>query len=252
MLTQDSLSAHDDKASPEGRLLQLIAGNWPVQAVYVAAKLELADHLQAGPKTADQLARDTGAHPPSLYRLLRALASLGIFAEDSERRFGLTQIAEKLRKDAQGSLWATAIMMGEEHYSAWGRLLDGVRQGEVSFKLQYGQGVFDYFEKHPGPASIFHRAMTELTNQSHVAAVEAYDFSRFRKLIDVGGGRGTLLAAILKANPQLRAPFSTCPASWIRRAAIWRSKAWPTAARRSAEIFSRLCPREPMPTFCRP
>jgi hypothetical protein len=203
MLTQNWLSTRDEKASPESRLLQLITGNWPMQAVYAAARLELADHVKSGPKTAEQLARDTGAHAPSLYRLLRALSSLEVFSEDAEHRFGLTPMAEKLRKDAEGSLWAAAIMMGEEHYVAWGRLLDGVRQGEVSFKLQYGEGVFDYFEKHPEPARVFHRAMTELTSQTHVAAVEAYDFSRLRKLIDVGGGRGTLISAILKANPML-------------------------------------------------
>ena len=211
MLTQNSLTRHDEKASPEARLLQLITGNWPMQAVYTAAKLELADHLKSGPKTAEQLASDTGADAPSLYRLLRALASLDIFQENAERQFGLTPMAEKLRKDAAGSLWAATIMMGEEHYTAWGRLLDGVRQGEVSFKLQYGEGVFDYLEKHPEPARIFHRAMTDLTSQTHVAAVEAYDFSRFGKLIDVGGGRGTLIAAILKANPRLHGAVFDLP-----------------------------------------
>jgi O-methyltransferase domain/Dimerisation domain len=211
MLNENALSKPVEDAPPEARLLQLISGSWTMQAVYTAARLELADHVKAGPKSAEQLARDTGAHAPSLYRLLRALASLGIFVEDSERRFGLTPMAEKLRKDAPDSLWGSTVMMGEEHYVAWGRLLDGVRQGKVSFQLQYGEGVFDYFEKHPESARIFHRAMTELTSKTHVAAVEAYDFSRLRKLIDVGGGRGTLISAILKANPHLHGAVFDVP-----------------------------------------
>jgi len=211
MLTKEALAAKDDKASPESRLLQLITGNWPMQAVYTAARLELADHLHASPKTAEELAPLVGAHAPSLYRLLRALASLGIFAEEDSGRFVMTPMADKLRKESDKSLWAAAIMMGEEHYTAWGRLIDGVRTGKTSFNLQYGEGVFDYFEKHPEPARIFHRAMTELTSQTHVAAIEAYDFSQFRKLIDVGGGRGTLISAILRANLQLRGAVYDLP-----------------------------------------
>ncbi len=134
-----------------------------------------------------------------------------MFKEDDAGRFTITPMADKLRKKAAGSLWASTLMMGEEHYVAWGRLLDGVRQGETSFKLQYGVGVFDYFETHQDSARIFHRAMTELTSQTHVAAVDAYEFSRFGKLIDVGGGRGTLISAILKANPQLRGAVYDLP-----------------------------------------
>ncbi len=211
MLNENSLNATEEKIPPEARLLQLITGNWPMQAVYSAARLELADYLHAGPKSSDELAKLTGADAPFLYRLLRALASLGIFSEDAERRFSLTPMADKLRKNAPGSLWGATVMMGEEHYVAWGRLLDGVRHGQTSFKLQYGKGVFDYFETHHESARIFHRAMTELTSQTHVAAVEAYDFSRFRKLIDVGGGRGTLISAILKANPQLHGAVYDLP-----------------------------------------
>jgi SAM-dependent methyltransferase len=211
MLNKEALDQREENASPESRLMQLVAGNWPIQAVYSAAKLELADHIHEGPKTADELAAIVGAHAPSLYRLLRALASLGVFSEDEQGRFHMTPMAELLRKNATRSLWASTVMMAEEHYVAWGRLLDGVRLGKTSFNLQYGVGVFDYFETHPESARVFHRAMTELTSQTHVAAVEAYDFGRFQKLIDVGGGRGTLISAILKANPALRGAVYDLP-----------------------------------------
>jgi SAM-dependent methyltransferase len=211
MLKDGSLDKPDERLPPENRLMQLITGNWPMQAVYSAAKLELADHIHAGPKTSDELARLVGADASSLYRLLRALVGLGIFSEGADGRFTMTPMADKLRKNASNSLWAATLMMGEEHYIAWGRLLDGVKRGETSFKLEYGEGVFDYFETHQESARIFHRAMTELTSQTHVAAVEAYDFSQFGKLIDVGGGRGTLVSAILKANPQLRGAVYDLP-----------------------------------------
>ncbi|HVU87684.1 MAG TPA: methyltransferase [Pirellulales bacterium] len=211
MLQEGSLDKSTEEATPESRLIQLVLGSWPAQAVYSAAKLELADHLHAGPKTADELAAKVGAHAPSLYRLLRALASLGVFSEDQEGRFTMTPMAELLRKNSDRSMWAATVMMGEEHYEAWGKLLQGVQQGETSFKLLYGVGVFDYFETHQEAARIFHRAMTEMTSQTHVAAVEAYDFSRFGKLIDVGGGRGTLIAAILRANPKLRGAVYDLP-----------------------------------------
>ncbi len=211
MLNEKSFDTQDTAAPPEARLMQMVAGSWHMQAIYSAAKLELADHIHDGPKTAEQLARIVGAHAPSLHRLLRALASLGVFSEDEAGRFSMTPVADFLRKNATKSLWASTVMMGEEHYVAWGRLVDGVRQGETSFKLQYGVGVFDYFETHQDSARIFHRAMTELTSQTHVAAVDAYDFSGFRKLIDVGGGRGTLISAILKANPQLHGAVYDLP-----------------------------------------
>src|SRR4051794_2268476 len=105
-----------EASSPQEMMNQLITGYWNTQALYVAAKLGIADLLTNGPRSANDLAQATNTHAPSLYRLLRALASMGIFAEDDTRRFGLTPLAECLRSDVPGSQRALAIMSGEEHY----------------------------------------------------------------------------------------------------------------------------------------
>ncbi|MGE0378316.1 MAG: methyltransferase dimerization domain-containing protein [Planctomycetaceae bacterium] len=129
-------------ANPHQHLNQLICGYWHSQAVYVAAKLQIADQLSDGPLAVDALAERTGTVPQPLYRLLRALASLGVFEELPDRTFTLNPAAELLRTQGPGSQWALAIMMGEEHYQAWGELLHGVRTGETVFERIFGQPVF--------------------------------------------------------------------------------------------------------------
>src|SRR5438094_105248 len=120
-----------EQLSPQEQMSRLLTGYWITQAVYVAAKLDLADRLKAGPRTADDLAQATATHAPSLYRLLRALASMGIFAEASDHRFSLTPLAECLHSDVPGSQRSLAIMVGEEHYRAWGELLYSVQTGKI-------------------------------------------------------------------------------------------------------------------------
>ena len=197
---------------PGSKLLRMLTGNWTAQALYVAAKLGVADHLVDGPVDCDRLAQLTGSHPEALYRLLRALAGLGLFVEDHERRFGLTPLGEELRDNVPFSMRHVAIMLGEEHYAAWGRLIDAVRSGQTAFELLYDQPVFDYFGNHLEAAATFNRAMTQLAHQTHVAVVDAYDFGPYRLVADLGGGHGALLAAILRANPHLRGLLFDLPA----------------------------------------
>src|SRR5438067_5028566 len=130
-------------ASPQEQMARMLTGYWVSQALHAAARLGLADLLTDGPRTADDLAAATGTRPDTLYRLLRALASVGVFAEDGPRRFAPTPLAECLRSDVPGSQWAMAVLNGEEHYHAWGELLYSLRTGKPAFDKLYGAPVFD-------------------------------------------------------------------------------------------------------------
>ena len=153
----------------------MITGYWVSQMVHVAAKLGLADHLADGPRTTDELAAATGTHARSLYRLLRALASVGIFSEADDGRFTQTALSEALRKDVPGSQWAMAVMMGDEHYHAWGDLLESVRTGQTAFDRLYGKPIFEYLGEHPEQAEVFDAAMTSIHGRETQAVLDAYD-----------------------------------------------------------------------------
>lgn len=189
---------------PASRLFDLLSGYWVSQAIYALTRLGAADVLSETPQSCDELAGKLQCDADALYRLLRALAGYGITQEDDQRRFVSTALSEKLRTGANGSMRAMAIMLGEEHFRAWGHLLDGVKTGKTPFETIHGQQVFDYFDTHSQAADIFHRAMVEHATLMHRAAVEAYDFTPARQIVDVGGGRGTLLATILNMYPKLQ------------------------------------------------
>src|SRR5579872_842776 len=148
--------------SPPGQIAQMLTGYWVTQMLYVAAKLDLAGRLKSGPQTSDQLARETGTHPRALYRLLRGLASLGVFAEGEPKAFSLTPAAEALLDDAPGSQRAMALMTGEEHYLSWSEFLYSVRTGKTGFEKLYKTRPFDYLSQHPEQGAIFDAAMTSV------------------------------------------------------------------------------------------
>jgi hypothetical protein len=186
-------------------LIGLINGFMASQAVHVAAKLGVADLLADGAKTAEALARQTETHEPSLHRLLRALASLGLLEEVEPARFVLTALGAQLRTAAPGSLRNRALLFGgDRSWRSWGELLHSVRTGESGMQHLYGMGSFEYLAAHPQQAEIFNEAMAEITRQVARAVVRACDFSHFRTIVDIGGGNGTLIAAILGAEPKLR------------------------------------------------
>ena len=201
------MSGKDIATAGEGgslALLRLVCGHWVGQAVHVAAKLGVADLLEDGPKTPVALAAATGSHPETLHRLLRTLASLGVFAEEADGRFALTALAEGLRTEAPGSLRAYAIFMGEGwHVRPWGELLTSVQTGRPAFHEVFGQDVFEYLGAHPEAASIFNAAMTSRTGQDNVFIIPAYDWPA-GTIVDVGGGQGALLTAILGRAPDAR------------------------------------------------
>jgi hypothetical protein len=178
-------------------LEQTILGYQPSQAVYVAAKLGIADLLRDGPQHCERLAQATGTHARSLYRVLRYLASVGIFTERRSAEFELTPRAACLQTGAPGSRRALAILNGEESYRAWGALLHSVQSGEPAFDHVFGEGVFDYLAAHPEAASVFNEGMTDLATQMAEAVTQVYDFAPIGTIVDVGGGHGGLLTALL-------------------------------------------------------
>ena len=157
--------------------------------------------LAQGPQALSQLADITKTHQPSLYRLLRALASVGVFEEQTDGRFVLTPMAECLRSDVAGSQWAMAVMMGEEHYQAWGELLYSVQTGDIAFDKIFGKPIFEHLSEHPASAVIFDQAMTSVHGRETAPMVESYDFSTINTIADIGGGNGTVIAAVLNRYP---------------------------------------------------
>ena len=186
-------------------LWNLVNGFRVSQALYVAATLGLADLLKNGARTADELAVDAGAHPEALYRLLRALASVGVFHEEEGKRFSLTPLGDSLRSDATTPLAGWAAFIGRPYlWEAWGNLLHSVRTGENAFRHVHGTDVWDYRTRHPEESPIFDRAMTDLTRSVNASILEAFDFGRFSTITDIGGGQGALLAAILARHAGLQ------------------------------------------------
>jgi SAM-dependent methyltransferase len=186
------------------QFMKLTIGGWMTQAISVAAELGIADFLVQGPRTADELAKLAHAHGGSLYRVLRALASVGIFSEDAERRFSLTPMAECLRSDTPDSLRFFAIMSGAEFYQSWGCLLHSAQTGEPGFQKRYGAPFFQYMTEHPDRHALYDGAMMVHGIAETEPMLNAYDFSAFRTVADVGGGNGRMLAALLQRNPAVR------------------------------------------------
>lgn len=189
---------------PQAAMLQMISGFWISRAIYVIAKLGIPDHLKRGPRSAAELAAATGTHAPSLYRVLRALASVGVIAEQDESRFALTPLSETLQTGVPGSIRSFAISeLGGEHYDAWADLEQSVKTGEIAFDHVFGMDVWEFFQKNPENARIFNDSMSGLTAATNEAILSRYDFSGIRKLVDVGGGHGGLITSILRARPEM-------------------------------------------------
>jgi hypothetical protein len=197
---------------PEAILPQMILGGLMQKSIWVAAKLGVADLLAEKPRTAEEIAEATDTHAPSLYRVLRLLATAGVFAKNSERKFELTPIAELLRSDTPNSMRDYAIMMGEDWiWQAYGELMYSVKTGEIAHNKVQGMSSFEFFAKNEEVGKIFNRAMTNLSLLSAPAIAEGYDFSGIGKLVDIAGGHGLLLATILKANPHLQGVLFDLP-----------------------------------------
>ncbi|MGE5775070.1 MAG: methyltransferase, partial [Chloroflexota bacterium] len=192
-------------SSNQQTLMQMINGYWNSQMICVAAKLGIADLVADGPKSSAELARTTGTHAPTLYRLLRALASLGVFVEDDQGRFGLTPLAEPLRTGVPDSLHDWVVFAaGVEAWRSWEQLSYSVTTGEAAFEHVWGMPNWDYRAQKPEANAIFNAAMISVSSRRIGPVMGAYDFSGIRTLVDVGGGHGAFIAAILSAYPMMR------------------------------------------------
>jgi hypothetical protein len=202
--------AVQSERAPRDALWDLANGHFVAQAIHVAARLGIADLLREGPLAVNELATKTGSHAPTLKRLLRALASVGIFVEEADGRFSLTPPAEYLRSNVRGSMrnWAMAFA-GPAWWSSWGELLHSVQTGEPAFPKALGLPFWEYLKTHPEDQALFNATMSA---GDPTPVVQAYDWSPFRLVVDVGGGQGRLLAAILSANPSLRGILFDQPA----------------------------------------
>ena len=198
--------------SPHGRFAHLMDGYLVTQALYVAAELGIADRMAGDPRTAADLAAEAGADPGALHRVLRLLAAEGIFAE-SDDGFGLTPLGDLLRADVPGSQRGACLARGMLYYAAVGGLLRAVREGGAAFEHVHGQSLFEYLGERPELGAAFQGSMVARNTQEAAAVVAAYDFSGYRRLVDVGGGTGVLLTAILTATPGLHGVLFDRPQS---------------------------------------
>jgi hypothetical protein len=197
---------------PAAELRRLVNAYQVSQAIHVAAVLGIADRLAGGPRSSDHLAAETDTDPRSLYRLLRALAAVGVLREEESRRFSLTEVGDGLRSDADAPIAGWAAMIGRPYYwQAWGALLHSVRTGENAFRHVHGTDPWTYRAAHPEEAAIFDRAMADLARRSHASVTQAYDFGRFGTVVDVGGGNGALLAALLPRYEGMRGVLLDLP-----------------------------------------
>lgn len=197
-MTQSEMPAHV-------QMMNLASAKFISKPLWVAAQLAIPDLIAQGVKSTDELARRTGTHERSLYRILRALACVGIFTETAPRQFDLTPLASTLRSDAPNSMRDAVVFLNHPvHDIAWTEILHSVKTGKPGFDRAYGMPIFEYFQKNPEFSEAFNRAMTNLARNDISAVIDSYDFGGIGKLVDVGGGHGVLMTSILDRNPGMR------------------------------------------------
>ena len=193
-------------------VLQLITDYPRAQVIHIAAQLGLADLLADGPRSVEDLAAAAGAHAPSLGRLVRALAALGVVVEEADGRVGLTPLGTPLRAGVPGSVRDhVRFLAGEWFWRSWGDLLYSVQTGHPAFEHQFGMQVFEFWGQHPEAGAIHHAFFTAMARLATAPLVAAYDYGRFGTIVDVGGNVGPLLAGILQAHPGVRGVLFDLP-----------------------------------------
>ncbi|MEH1097940.1 methyltransferase [Micromonospora sp. CPCC 205561] len=186
-------------------LIEIIGGYMASQSLALAAELKLADHIHDGRVTSAQLAEATGTHAPSLHRLLRTLAAIGLLAEPTPGEFRLTEVGEQLRTDSPNSLWAfTRFFTNPTLFSSWQQVRHSIETGECAFDHVHGKNAYVHLAEHPELSALFNVAMGQESRASAQLVADGYDYSGVRTVVDVGGGDGTLLAAILGTHQHLR------------------------------------------------
>jgi len=207
---------------PPVQLMNFIVGKWISKPIYVAAELGIADMLADGSKTIKELALLSKTHAPSLYRMMRALASVGIFSEVEEKKFELTAMAEFLKS---GSMRSIALMFNSDWSDkAWGCFMESIKTGETAFEKAHGLPVTDWLEENPHAAKVFNEANAVKAVNSNSSIVDVYDFSGIDTLTDIGGGLGVLMAEILTANTAMNGVVADLPSVICKTEEIIKSK----------------------------
>jgi hypothetical protein len=194
-----------EQRTPQAQLIQMAMSYRVSTLVYIAAEMNLADRLAEAPRTADELAESTGSFAPALYRVMRTLAGMGLFTEDSDRRFSLTPLGETLRTGTPGSIRSTVLTLaGGLFTKSYGELHYSIKTGKPAFEKVFGMPVFEWLAKHPVEASMFSETMVGFHAAEPDAVANAYDFSQAETVVDIGGATGNLLAAILSHHREPR------------------------------------------------
>jgi predicted O-methyltransferase YrrM len=211
----------DPAAQASGEMLRMLNAFLTVQAIHVAASLGVADLLAGGPRSVDELAAATKADRSSLHRLLRMLTGPGVFREDADGRYAITPLGATLRSDSSDSVREWALFVGaSEMWAVWAGLRDSVITGEASFPAVHGAPMWEYIAERPHLGEAFNGWMTRQSTQQNAALVAAYDFSPFHVVVDVGGGQGSTLAAILSAHSSIRGVLFDLPPVVARAAPL--------------------------------
>jgi len=198
--------------APQETMMDLISGVWIARAINLAAKLGIADVFDDQPKTIAQLAATTNTEPRSLYRLLRALASVGIFIEVSDQCFALTPLAATLKSDVPGSMrYVAMVEMGDADSLGWSNGLHSLKTGEIAFDAAAGMSVWDYYAQHPQAGQVFSLSMTSMGTSMAQAVAATYDFSEFKTIVDIGGAQGSLISTIVRSHPHLKGVLFDLP-----------------------------------------
>ncbi|MCP5419007.1 MAG: methyltransferase [Gammaproteobacteria bacterium] len=195
-------SSEQLQVPPSIILHEMLGGYGKSQLIFVAAKLGLADHLASGTQNAYELAKVVKADPDAFYRFLRALATLGLVEEIEPQHFILTPVGAYLQTQTPDSLHTLVRWAEEVEMKMWGYLEQCVRTGQSAFEHAYGIGMFEYFQRNPDKETLFSTAMTSFVSRNRAGIVGAYPFEPFLKIVDVGGGQGSLMTEILRANPE--------------------------------------------------
>ena len=232
-------------SAPAMRLRELVMGFRATQLMHVAARLNLADHLRHGARSARELAGVVGADAQALRRVMRALAGLGVLVQHDDETFALAPLGEPLCSDHDDSVHALAVLYGEPWlWQAYGALLQGVRSGRTAFDAVHGQRFFAFLQQHPHAAASFDAAMSGYSRSEAAAIAAAYvDFATMRHVVDVGGGHGALLAALLRRHPRLHATlFDRAVVTDAAHAAIATGDLAPRLHCVAGDFFERVEP----------
>jgi hypothetical protein len=207
------------------QLVQMATAYWASRLLYVAAKLNLADHLAAGPQGADTLAVTTGTHAGALYRLMRTLAGLGLLTENGSKQFALTPLGEALKSDAPGFARATVLTLaGDWIWRGFEHVLYSVETGKSGLERSLGEPLFDWLGKHPADAALFSETMVGFHGTEPAAVAAAYDFSGLETLVDVGGATGDLLTTVLGSHPGIRGVLFDLPPAVVNAPALIQAR----------------------------